>query len=54
MLEHLNGWAGDKLRTGITDAFRIPGDNKNGRTVVKFCAEKGLHVEDNTYFEQFA
>ena len=33
---------GDRTKTGITGAFGIPGENDNGRRVVKFCAEKGL------------
>ena len=35
---------------GITGAFGVPGENKNGRRVVEFCAERGLCV-GSTYFE---
>ena len=38
------------MRAAITGAFRVPGENENGRRVVKFCAERGLCV-GNTYFE---
>ena len=38
------------MRVSITDAFGVPGENKNGRRVAEFCAERGLFV-DNTYFE---
>ena len=34
----------DRTRAGITGAFRVPGENDNGRRVVEFCAEKGLRV----------
>ena len=47
---NLNGWIGDKVRTDITDPFRVPGDNENGRRVVEFCVERELCV-GNTYFE---
>ena len=46
----LNGWIGDRVRAGINGAFGVPGQNKNGRRVVEFCAEMGLCV-GNTYFE---
>ena len=38
MLGDLNGWAGDRLREGITGGFGVPGEN-NGRRVIDFCAE---------------
>ena len=41
---------GDRTIAGITGAFRVPGENDNGKRVVKFCAERGLYV-GNTYFE---
>ena len=31
----LNGWVGDRMRTGITDTFRVSGENDNGRSVVE-------------------
>ena len=33
------GWIGDRMRTGINGAFRVPGENDNGRRV-EFCAER--------------
>ena len=50
VLGYLNGWIGDRVRAGITGAYGVPGENKNGRRVVEFCAEMGLCV-GNTYFE---
>ena len=50
LLGDLNGWFGDRVRAGITDAFEVPGENKNGRRVVEFCDERGLCV-GNIYFE---
>ena len=41
VLEDLNGWIGDRMGASITSAFRVPGENKNGRRVVEFCAERG-------------
>ena len=41
MLEDLNGWIGNRVRTGITVAFGVEGENENGRRVVEFCAERG-------------
>ena len=38
------------MRTGITGAFRVLGENENGRRVAKFCAERWLCV-GNTYYE---
>ena len=35
----LNGWVVDRVRVGITSAFRVSRENDNGRTVVDFCAE---------------
>ena len=35
VLGDLNGWTGDGVRTGITGAFRVPGENDNGRRVVE-------------------
>ena len=50
ILGDLNGWIGDRTRAGITSAFRVPGENDNGRRVVEFCEEMGLCV-GNTYFK---
>ena len=36
----------DGVRAGITGSFRVPGENKNGRRVVEFCAERGLCVSN--------
>ena len=36
------------MRTSITGAFRVPGENDTGRRVVEFCAERGMCV-GNTY-----
>ena len=41
ILGDLNGWIGDKMRTGITCAFEVPGQNDNGIGVVEFCEERG-------------
>ena len=30
ILGDLNGWIGDRARTGITGAFRVPRENNNG------------------------
>ena len=43
-MRDLNRWIGNRTRTGITGAFRVPGENDNGREVVEFCAERGLCV----------
>ena len=39
ILGDLNGWIGDRIRPGITGDFGVPGENDNGRRVVKFCTE---------------
>ena len=44
ILGDLNRWIGDRTSAGMTGAFRVPGENDNGRRVVKFCAERGLWV----------
>ena len=44
ILGHLNGWIRDRTRAGTTGAFRVPGENDNGRRVVEFCEERGLCV----------
>ena len=49
MVGNLNGCIGDGVRVGIIGAFRVLGENDNGRIVVDFFAEKGLCV-DNTYY----
>ena len=49
-LGDLNGCIGDRVRTGISGAFGVPGENDTGRRVVDFCAESGLCIV-NTYFE---
>ena len=49
-LGDLNGLIGNRVRTGITGAFRVSGENENARRVVEFCAERGMCV-GNTYFE---
>ena len=49
ILGDLNGWIDDRTRDGISGAFGVPGENDNGRRVVKFCIERGLCV-GNTYF----
>ena len=36
ILGDLNGWIRDRMRAGITGAFRIPGENNSGRRVVVF------------------
>ena len=40
----LNGWIGDRVRTSITGAFKVLGENDNGRREVEFCVERGLYV----------
>ena len=47
---NLNDWLGDRLRASITGGFGVPGENRNGRRVIDFCAEKGLCV-GNAYFK---
>ena len=42
ILGDLNGWIGDRKRVGITSAFGVPGENDNGKRVVKFCEERGM------------
>ena len=44
VLGDLHGWIGDKLRAGITGAFKVPGENEKGRRVVEFYAERRLCV----------
>ena len=41
ILGDLNGWIGHRARIGITIAFRVPGENDNGRRVVEFLQRKG-------------
>ena len=43
ILEDLNGWRGDRTRTGITVSFGVPGEDDNGKIVVEFCKERGLY-----------
>ena len=50
ILGDLNGWIGDRKRTGITSAFGVSGENDNGRRVVEFCEERGL-CEGNAHFK---
>ena len=50
IVRNLNGWIGDRVRSGITVAFRVLGENDNGRRVVEVSAERGLCL-GNTYFE---
>ena len=50
ILGNQNGWIGDRIKAGITDAFGVPGENDNGRRVLEFCAERGLCM-GNTYFK---
>ena len=50
VLVDLNGWVGDRIRVDLKGAFGVLGENDNERRVVKFCAKRGLCV-DNTYFE---
>ena len=38
------------VRASTTGAFRVPGENENGRRMVEFCAENWLCV-GQTYFE---
>ena len=41
ILGNLNGWLGDRTRTGITIAFGVSGENDNGRRVVGVLCRKG-------------
>ena len=50
ILGALNGWIRDRTRAGITGAFRVRGENGNGRRLVEFCEESGLCM-GNTYFK---
>ena len=50
VLEDLNGWVGGRVKVSMSGAFRVPGENDNGRRVVDFCAERELYV-GKTYFE---
>ena len=49
-LGNLNRWNGDVVRTCITGAFGVPGENDIGRREMDFCAERWLCL-DNKYFE---
>ena len=40
ILGDLNGWIGDRTRTGIIGTFGVPGEYDNGTRVVEFCAER--------------
>ena len=42
VMGNMNGWIGDRVRAGITDAFAFPGDTYNRRRAVEFCDERGL------------
>ena len=44
VLGDLNGLIGDRVRAGITDAFGVPEENKNGRRVVEFCATSNTRI----------
>ena len=48
ILGDLNGWIGDRTRTGITHASEVPGENDKGRRLVEFYAQRRLCV-GNTY-----
>ena len=45
ILGDLNRWVGDRTRAGITGAFRVTGENDNGRRLVEFREERG-YVQD--------
>ena len=44
MLGDLNGWVGDRIRGSITGGLGIPRENDNGRRIIDFYAERGLHM----------
>ena len=50
ILGDINGWIGDRTRSGVIGAFGVSGENYNGRRVMELCAERGLCV-GNTYFK---
>lgn len=49
VLGDLNGWIGDKQRDGLTGAFRVVGENEDGREVTDFSGDWGMCVS-NIYF----
>ena len=50
VLGDLYRWVGDRVRAGITGAFRVRGKNNNGWKVVGFCGEKGFYA-NGVYFK---
>ena len=50
ILGDINGWIGDRTRSGVTGAFGVSRDNYNGRRVMELSAERELCV-GNTYFK---
>ena len=51
VVEDLNGWIEDRVRTGIPGDFGVPDENHNGRRVAEFCTSRELCVR-NAYFER--
>ena len=49
-----NGWIGDRTRAGITGAFRVQGENDNGRRVEEYCTERVLCVGNKFLAQKFA
>ena len=39
VMRNLNGWVGDRMREGITSAFRVPGERGNVGRGVDLCAK---------------
>ena len=50
VLGDLNGWVGDIMSAVIIGAFKVAGENDDGRRVIDLCAERELCV-GNAYFE---
>ena len=50
ILRDLNGWIGNRRKGGVIGAFRVPGENDNGRRVMELYEERELCV-GNTYFK---
>ena len=42
VLGDLNRWIGDRVKSGRSCAFGVPGENNNERRVVESFAERGL------------
>ena len=48
-MRYLNGWVGDRVMVGISDAFGVLGKNDNGRRV-KGCCVWAIHISSTRVY----